>query len=51
MIEKHTSARVRKITLYWKDGKMLMRLPSERELCYRACPSFSVKAKGLCVIA
>ena len=34
VVEKHTSARVGKITLYWKDGKMFMRLPSERELCY-----------------
>ena len=34
VIREHSSVRVGKIRLYWKDGKMLIRLPSERELCY-----------------
>ena len=34
VIREHSSVRVGKIWLYWKDEKMLIRLPSGRELCY-----------------
>lgn len=34
VIREHTGVRVGKIRLYWKDEKMLIRLPSGRELCY-----------------
>ena len=34
VIREHSSVRVWKIRLYWKDEKMLIRLPSGRELCY-----------------
>ena len=34
VIRDHCSIHVGKVTLYWKDGKMLIRLPSGRELCY-----------------
>ena len=36
VIRDQTAVRVGKIRLYWKDEKMLIRLPSERELCYLA---------------
>ena len=34
VIRKKTSVRVGKVTLYWQDDKMFMRLPSGRNLCY-----------------
>ena len=34
VIREHSSVRVGKIRLYWKDERMLIRLPSGRELCY-----------------
>ena len=34
VIRTHNSVRVGKIRMYWKDEKMLIRLPSGRELCY-----------------
>lgn len=34
VIREHSSVRVGKIRLYWRDEKMLIRLPSGRELCY-----------------
>ena len=34
VIRDHTAVRVGKIRLYWKDEKMLIRLPSGRELCF-----------------
>ena len=34
VIREHSSVRVGKIRLYWKDEKLLIRLPSGRELCY-----------------
>ena len=34
VIREHSSVRVGRIRLYWKDEKMLIRLPSGRELCY-----------------
>ena len=36
VIEEHTSARVGKVTLFWKDDRMLIRLPAGRRLCYIA---------------
>ena len=40
VIRKKTSARVGKVTLYWQDDKMFMRLPSRRNLCYQS-PHFT----------
>ena len=34
VIEEHTSARVGKVTLFWKDDRMFIQLPAERRLCY-----------------
>ena len=34
VIRNHSSVRVGKVMLYWKDEKLLIRLPSGRELCY-----------------
>ena len=34
VIREHSSVRVGKIRLYWKDEKLLIRMPSGRELCY-----------------
>ena len=34
VVREHSGVRVGKIRLYWKDEKMLIRLPSGRELCY-----------------
>ena len=34
VIRNHSSVRVGKVTLYWKDEKLLIRLPSGRDLCY-----------------
>ena len=34
VIEEHTSARVGKVTLYWQDDRMFIRLPGGRNLCY-----------------
>lgn len=31
---EHTSARVGKVTLYWEDDRMFIRLPGGRNLCY-----------------
>ncbi len=40
VIRKKTSVRVGKVTLYWQDDKMFMRLPSGRNLCYQS-PHFT----------
>lgn len=40
VIRKKTSAHVGKVTLYWQDDKMFMRLPSGRNLCYQS-PHFT----------
>ena len=40
VIRRKTSARVGKVTLYWQDDKMFMRLPSGRNLCYQS-PHFT----------
>ena len=45
VIRKKTSARVGKVTLYWQDDKMFMRLPSGRNLCYQS-PHFTVNRFG-----
>ena len=34
VIEKHNSVRVGKVTVYRKEGHMLIRLPGGRDLCY-----------------
>ena len=33
-IEKHNSVRVGKVKVYWRDNRLLIRLPSGRDLCY-----------------
>lgn len=45
VIRKKTSARIGKVTLYWQDDKMLMRLPSDRNLCYQS-PHFTENRFG-----
>lgn len=45
VIRRKTSARVGKVTLYWQDDKMFMRLPSGRNLCYQS-PHFTVNRFG-----
>ena len=34
VIEEHTSARVGKLTLFWRDDRMFIQLPAGRRLCY-----------------
>ena len=45
VIRKKTSAHVGKVTLYWQDDKMFMRLPSGRNLCYQS-PHFTMNRFG-----
>lgn len=45
VIRSKTSARVGKVILYWQDDKMLMRLPSGRNLCYQS-PHFTMNRFG-----
>ena len=45
VIRRKTSVRVGKVTLYWQDDKMFMRLPSGRNLCYQS-PHFTVNRFG-----
>ena len=45
VIRSKTSVRVGKVTLYWQDDKMLMRLPSGRNLCYQS-PHFTMNRFG-----
>ena len=45
VIRRKTSARVRKVALYWQDDKMFMRLPSGRNLCYQS-PHFTENRFG-----
>ncbi|MBP3651511.1 MAG: DNA polymerase [Clostridia bacterium] len=40
VIRSKASTRVGKVVLYWKDDKMLVRLPSGRSLCYQS-PHFT----------
>lgn len=34
VIEEHTTARVGKLTLFWRDDRMFIQLPAGRRLCY-----------------
>ena len=34
VIEKHNGVRVGKVKVYWRDSRLLIRLPSGRDLCY-----------------
>lgn len=34
VIEEHTSARVGKVAIFWKDDRMFIQLPGGRRLCY-----------------
>lgn len=45
VIRSKTSACAGKITLYWQDDKMFMRLPSGRNLCYQS-PHFTMNRFG-----
>lgn len=45
VIRKQEAVRVGKVTLYWQDDKMLMRLPSGRNLCYQS-PHFTMNRFG-----
>jgi len=45
VIRKQEAACVGKVTLYWQDDKMLMRLPSGRNLCYQS-PHFTMNRFG-----
>ena len=45
VIHSKTSTHVGKLTLYWKDDKMLVRLPSGRNLCYQS-PHFTENRFG-----
>ena len=45
VIRSKASMRVGKVTLYWKDDKMLVRLPSGRNLCYQS-PHFTENRFG-----
>ena len=36
VIEKHTSARVGKVSLFWQNDRMFIQLPAGRRLCYIA---------------
>ena len=45
VIRSKTSTHVGKLTLYWKDDKMLVRLPSGRNLCYQS-PHFTENRFG-----
>ena len=45
VIRRETSVRVGKVTLYWQDDKMFMRLPSGRNLCYQS-PHFTENRFG-----
>lgn len=45
VIRRKTSAHVGKVTLYWQNDKMFMRLPSGRNLCYQS-PHFTENGFG-----
>ena len=45
IIRQKISARVGKVTFYWQDDKMFMRLPSGRNLCYQS-PYFTKNRFG-----
>ena len=45
VIQKQETIHVGKVTLYWQDDKMLIRLPSGRNLCYQS-PHFTENRFG-----
>ena len=45
VIEKHNGVRVGKVKVYWRDNRLLIRLPSGRDLCYLS-PQFVVNRFG-----
>ena len=45
VIQRQETVHVGKVTLYWQDDKMLMRLPSGRNLCYQS-PHFTENRFG-----
>ena len=45
VIRRQETARAGKVTLYWQDDKLLIRLPSGRNLCYLS-PHFTVNRFG-----
>ena len=45
VIQKQETVHVGKVTLYWQDDKLLMRLPSGRNLCYQS-PHFTENRFG-----
>ncbi len=45
VIRKQNSARVGKVRLFWRDDKLFMRLPSDRDLCYQS-PHFTENRFG-----
>lgn len=45
VIKKKISRQVGKVSLYWQDDKMFMRLPSGRNLCYQS-PHFTTNRFG-----
>ena len=45
VIEKHNSVRVGKVKVYWRDSRLLIRLPSGRDLCYLS-PRFVINRFG-----
>ncbi len=49
VIRKQNSARVGKVRLFWKEDKLFMRLPSDRDLCYQS-PHFTENRFGNDVI-
>ena len=45
VIKKHNSLRVGKVKVYWRDNRMLIRLPGGRDLCYLS-PRFMTNRFG-----
>ena len=45
VIEKHNGVRVGKVKVYWRDNRLLIRLPSGRDLCYLS-PRFVINRFG-----
>ena len=45
VIEKHNGVRVGKVKVYWRDNRLLIRLPGGRDLCYLS-PRFVINRFG-----
>ena len=45
VIRSNSSARIGRISMFWKDDKLFMRLPSGRDLCYQS-PHFTTNRFG-----